>query len=919
MKKANYLIPILLSILTVIPFASCKKEKKFHIGISQCSDDDWRAKMNAEIRLEAMLHNEVDVDIVSADDSNEKQIEDIKKMVADGCDLIMVAPNEAAPLTPIVKEVYDKGIPVIIFDRSVNGNSYTAYIGVDNKGLGEQAAKYAGQIIDKDTPVIEIYGRPGSTPAEDRHSGFAKYYSENGGKILASVPGNWNKEDATAVVDSLLKQYPETGLIFAHNDRMAIGASEVAKAMGRNDIKIIGIDAAPNIGIRAVADSVIDATFLYPTEGHRLVQVALQVLNGEKVDKTIMLPTTTSVVDHSNAGILLSQNDILVEETSKIEQLKTEINNFWEVHSAQTFLFYSCVIILLLVCVLCFMLLRAYWAHKRHQAQLMEQNGLLERERDKQKQLNEKLEEATQSKLVFFTNVSHDLRTPLTLIAEPVRQLANASNLNPKQMSLVRLADKNVKILQRLTNQILDFRKYENGKLEMKVKEVDMRVLMKEWFDSFVSICVKRHIHLNLEPKSGDNPVLLAVDPEMIERVFFNIMSNAVKFTPANGTINVKYEASDTRFTFSIADSGVGISERDLDNIFDRFYQIDRIQPKGSGIGLTLAKAFVEMHDGTIKVDSVVGKGTTFTVELPITHSSPKLDSDIHKSINVEDVDVELDMIETELKFDENKPLILIVDDNEDVLQLVSTLINGDYNVITAASGKQGLKKAVKYVPDLIISDIMMPGMSGLELTQKLKQEVSTSHIPVLLLTACSRDEQQAQGFSSGADAYLAKPFSNEVLQAQIASLIENRKRIKDLWQSVVVKSADGSEKSKRRAKVTQLSVGSNDLDNDFYARFLEIVNNEMGSSDLSVDKVASMMGLERSQFYRKIKAMTNYSPVELIRTLRLKRGRELLTTTEKTISEIAYETGFSTPAYFTKCYREYYGQTPSEVRNTFG
>ncbi len=895
---------ILLTILLTL--FGCHQSKIYKIGVSQCSQDDWRMKMNDEINREIMFHKDAVVEIRSADDNNEKQINDIKYFVKQGFDIIIVSPNEAAALTPIIEEVYKKGIPVVIFDRNINSDTYTARIGVDDEGLGKSAAHYAQYLLGNGAKAIEIFGLRGSTPAEGRHNGFVKEFKSAGGILLASVPGNWNKEDAIPVVDSLLRIYPDVDLIYAHNDRMAIGASEVARRLGRDNIKIIGIDAAPNIGIQAVADSIIDATFLYPTEGYRLIQTALAILKNEPYNRETILPVS-SAVDLSNADILLLQNETLKEETRKMKLLKEQIDDYWEQHSLQTSFFYASVAIIILLFGVGFLLLRAYWQHSRHQKELMSQNKLLEEERDKQKLLNEQLQNATQSKLVFFTNVSHDLRTPLTLISEPVAQLASANNLTPQQHTLIKIADKNVRILQRLINQILDFRKYENGKLNIKLSEVDFNKSIRDWLESFYAVARKRDIKLNLAGPSTDKPLPLAIDAEKIERVFFNLLSNAFKYTPDNGTITVSYDCDGKTLTFKVADTGEGISERDLGNIFDRFYQVDRIHPKGSGIGLSLAKAFVELHDGTISVDSTLNKGSVFTVTLPVRHIA-ETTVDVGKIIEDRDVEAELEIIDANITFDANKPIVLIIDDNKDIQMLVGELLNSDYNIITASNGKDGVRLAAKYVPDLIICDVMMPVMDGLECCRRIKNELSTSHIPVLMLTACSMDEQRAQGYDSGADGYLSKPFNSTVLKSRCSSLIANRKRIKELGLSSPILK-DGKTSS---AKFNP----TEDIDNEFYSRFLDIFQEEIGNANLNIDTIASKMGLERSQFYRKIKSLTNYAPVELIRRLRLQRGRILLTTTEKTISEIAYEIGFSTPAYFTKCYRDAYGETPTDVRN---
>lgn len=778
-RLLSYIIPFAVLLL----LTGCTDSKIYKIGVSQCSQDDWRMKMNDEINREIMFHEDAVVEIRSADDSSAKQIEDIKYFVDNDFDIIIVSPNEAAALTPIIKEVYQQGVPVVIFDRNINGDTYTARIGVDDEGLGRSAAHYALHLLGKGANAIEIFGLKGSTPAEGRHNGFAREFEGNGGVLLASVPGNWNKEDAMPVVDSLLRLYPDVDLIYAHNDRMAIGASEVAHQLGRDSIRIIGIDAAPNIGIRAVADSVIDATFLYPTEGHRLIQTALAILKKEPYKKETILPVS-SAVDLSNADILLLQNETLKEETRKMKLLKAQVDDYWAQHSSQTSLFYASIAIIILLFGVGFLLLRAYWQRSKHQKELMAQNKLLEEERDKQRSLNEQLQAATQSKLIFFTNVSHDLRTPLTLISEPVAQLAEADNLTPQQHTLIKIANKNVKILQRLINQILDFRKYENGKLNLRLTEIDFNQAIHDWTESFHSVARKRDIKLTLETPEACAPMPIAVDAEKIERVFFNLLSNAFKYTPDNGSITASYEYDNNCLTFRVADTGEGISERDLGNIFDRFYQVDRIHPKGSGIGLSLAKAFIELHDGTISVESTLNKGSVFTVTVPVRHVAETAITP-EKAIGDGDVETELDdNVESNPSFDPDKPIVLVIDDNRDIQKLVGEILGTDYNIITASNGKEGVRMAARYVPDLIVCDVMMPVMDGLECCRHIKNEVSTSHIPVLMLTACSMDEQRVQGYDSGADGYLSKPFNSSVLRSRCSSLIVNRKRIKDLWLS---------------------------------------------------------------------------------------------------------------------------------------
>lgn len=897
-------IYILLALVLVC--AGCREQKQYRIGVSQYSSDDWRQKMNAEIERELMFHPEAQVEIRSAEDDNARQIADIRYFADNGFDIIIAAPNEAEALTPVIGEIYNKGIPVIIFDRNINSPHYTARIGADDEGLGRLAARYAFAHLPQNPKAIEIYGLKGATPAMGRHKGFVDEFAKGGGELLATAYGDWNQDDAERVTDSLLTLYPDVNLIYAHNDRMAIGGSHVARRHGRDGIMTIGIDAAPTIGIQAVADSVIDATFFYPTEGDRLIRTALAILKGDPYQKLQIIPASPAV-DRSNASLLLRQNEEINDETAKLGMLKTQLDDYYARHSMQTTLMWASLGILVLLCMVLFLLLRAFWQRKRTQAVLQRQNQLLEQERDRQKELNAQLEEATQSKLTFFTNVSHDLRTPLTLIAEPVRQLSSAPNLTAPQKTLITLASKNIGILMRLINTILDFRRYERGKLELHRQMADVSGLVREWAESFRSLAQSKRITLNIDVP--DTQTMIAVDTEKLERIVFNLVSNAFKYTPAGGRVTVCLKTDDTSLTLSVADTGRGISAEDLPHIFDRFFQTDRVHPQGSGIGLALVKAFAELHGGHVSATSEgKDRGTTLTVTLPITQevelSEPAKPSPAPKAPEMPVITA------APQEISDDKPILLVIDDNEDIRTLLQTLLSAEYNVITATGGEAGLKAAAAYVPDLIICDVMMPGMDGYQCTRRLKEDVATSHIPVLLLTACSMDEQRTEGYRCGADGYLSKPFDAEMLRARCASLIANRKRIQTQKPS---QSPKELAELKRRTEAAAAT--GQDIDDAFYQRFITIFDRDIADAEAGVDHFAAELGLGHSQFYRKIKALTGYSPVELMRRLRLERARTMLADTDRTVSEISYAVGFSTPAYFTKCYREQYGQTPTEAR----
>lgn len=900
----------LFFILSAVAIVGCSRpETTYRVGVSQCSNDDWRRKMNGELLREAMLCDGLQVEIRSADDSNERQIADIRYYIDNGFDAIIVAPNEAEALTPVIHEAYRQGIPVVVFDRSTTDTVYTAFRGADNRAIGRTAAEIARRWLGDSLRVLELYGLPGSRPAVDRGGGFHDAMGEAGfEERIISAPGRWNYDDAFRSADSVFALHRDINLVFAHNDRMAMAARAAADRYGMSAVKIIGVDAAPEIGIRAVADSVIDATMLYPTQGADILQTALAILRGEPFVKD-SLYFSAAPVDLGSAEMLLRQNEALIDETQKLDTLKDMVDAFWDRHSAQTTLLYVAITALVLLICIIFMLLRTYWTHVRHQAALEEKNRQLEQSAAEIRSLYDQYQEAMQSKLVFFTNVSHDLRTPLTLISDPVSRLLEAENLTPGQHTLMRLADKNVRILQRLINQILDFRKYENGKLELNLVEVDLRKEVGDWAESFRMAAVKRHIRFAIDMPDAVN-TSIALDIERFQRVFFNLISNAFKFTPPNGRVSVGFTFTDDTMVMRVADTGKGMSPESVGHIFERFYQVESISPEGSGIGLAVTKAFVELHGGTISVESREGDGTVFTVMIPRRHVA---------SVGAaRDIDVQLPAVAaSELEtvdtvgqeIGDNATTVLVIDDNEDIRTLLKTLLQDRYTVLLASGGAQGIRLAVRYVPDLIICDVMMPGIDGMETCRRIKEEPITSHIPVLMLTACSMDEQRVEGYRCGADAYISKPFDSRVLLARCEALIENRRRVFDYI------AAETGQKTVKQTAAPAAVVAATGIDDEFYQRFVGIVEQDLSDSALSVEDIAGRLGLSRVQFYRKIKAITNYSPAEMVRILRLRHAEKLLKTTSQTVSEISYAVGFSSPSYFSKCYKDYFGQSPTDLR----
>lgn len=902
----NYLLLSILCLAGIL--MSCtQKHTRYRIGVSQCSDDEWRHKMNNEIVREALFYDGVDVEIRTAKDNNRNQIADIKYFIDKKVDLLIVAPNEAAAITPVVEKAYRQGIPVVVIDRKILSDKYTAFVGADNYEIGKDVGQYILNRLHRKGKVLEITGLEGSTPAMERHKGLTDVLKEEPGiEITASVDGAWLQSVAGEKMDSVFQTNKNIDLVFAQNDRMAIGAYLSARQQQlEKEMLFVGIDALPGkeYGVEQVIGGVLDATFIYPTGGDKVMQVAMDILENRPYERDNKL--STALVDKTNARVMQLQTDHITEQDGKIERLNNQVNEYLSRYSAQTMFLYACLIILLLFATLLAIIVRAYWTKNRMNMELSRQKKKLEEQRDQLISLSKQLEEATHAKLVFFTNVSHDFRTPLTLVADPVEQLLEDKSLTSKQQSLLKVVHKNVNILLRLVNQILDFRKYENGKLELVRTNMNLQAQLQEWSHSFQTLALKKHIHFALNVTDADHPTdyLMALDAEKMERIYFNLLSNAFKFTPENGSITVTLstltkEDGGKYARMIIADTGTGISAQHIRHIFDRFYQID-VSHAGSGIGLALVKAFVELHGGVIAVDSAEDKGTVFTVDIPMivlekTSAGPIQEPHITQQTVVE----ELEEVETEeLAPDENKECILIIDDNADVRDYVKSLLKEDYTVIEAADGRAGLKKAMKYVPDAIVCDVMMPVMDGLECCRKLKTELQTSHIPVMLLTACSLDEQRIQGFECGADSYISKPFNSKLLLVRLRNLIDNHKRLKQFFGD----------------KTTLSKESVSEVDKGFADRFRKLIEENLADSELSVEDLGSKMGLSRVQLYRKIKALTNYSPNELLRIARLKKAASLLASSDKTISEITYEVGFTSPSYFTKCYKEYFGESPTD------
>lgn len=510
---------------------------------------------------------------------------------------------------------------------------------------------------------------------------------------------------------------------------------------------------------------------------------------------------------------------------------------------------------------------------------------------------NKELQELDELKSNFFANISHEFRTPLTLIKGPIEHLEQ----NPDEQ----LEREDIKMIRRntnkvlgLVNQLLELSKIDQGKLQLEPTEGDVYKCLRAAASSFNSHAAQRHMDYRVRiPKET---LWAAYDRDKLEKVVYNLLSNAFKFSEDEEMVAFAAHYENDELTIQVSDSGKGISEDKLPFIFDRFYQVDHSSTKesgGSGIGLSLSKDLIELMDGTITVSSEAGKGTFFKVQLPLERIKTRQTKPIEKF--AEEAPIQTKPFQLSRTDKRNVSEILLVEDNEDMRQFIKGQLLKEYRVLEAINGEIGLEKAISKVPDLIITDLMMPKMDGIELCKQLKTDVRTSHVPVIMLTARAGVENKIEGLETGADDYLTKPFDAKELMVRIKNLIAQRKRLRDHY---------GSSDS----LVSPEKVSTTSLDKKFLENVLHLLENEHSNVEFGVPQMQKALAMSKTQLHRKLKALTNESPGELLRNFRLKRAAQLLSQDADTVTQVAYQVGFNNLSYFAKCFKEMYGVSPS-------
>lgn len=932
MKRKLHLI---IYVAIIVLLTGCaQKPRKFVIGVSQCSEDIWRDKLNDELKMGEYLNDSLIVKLASSNDDNVLQNKQVNQFIDEGVDLLIISPNQLSAISKAVERAYDKGIPVILYDRKTNSDKYTAFIGCDNYTIGKSMGTFIAQQLQGKGRIVEISGLEGSSPALERHRGFMDAIKPYPGlQVVASEGGNWKEEGGIQAMKRILKQTQDFDYVFAHNDRLAWGAYVAARQMRvKRNYKYTGVDgmATEGGGLELVRDGIFEASYLYPTKGDEVIALAMKILKHQPYERDNYL--STSIITQANAALTLMEARDAERQTRNLKTLHKQVDQYLSDYNSQKIMLIGLCLFLFVCLAAAALIFRGYLIKVKLNETLAKTNGELKRlnvelgeKNEELKRLNEEVLELTHSRLVFFTNISHELRTPLTLIADPVEMLLEDSGIKGKSRELLKMVQRNALALQQLVSNILDFRKIQNGKMELKLYRFDIVKTLTMWVGDFQLTAERKQIRLHLDVDDLKGSHEMIADQDKISRIVFNLLSNALKYTPAGGEIFVSLKDEGANLRLDVKDTGKGISQDEADKIFERFFQA-KGAASGTGIGLALVKSFVELHHGVARVESELGKGSDFIVVIPreqegdsqVIHNDVDIvDNSVNASASagknvvdesvlqyIDDGDRSRGRVQRLVSENTNRPTVLVIDDNTDIRQYERTLLQDEYVVLEAADGKEGLAVALKEVPDLVICDVMMPVMDGLELTEQLKTNTATSHIPVIMLTAKNLEEHRAEGYEHGADSYITKPFHSKVLLARIENLLRQRQLLKNLYQ--------GTKEAEKEISEAHLE----DRDKQFLKQLQAIIQKNISDSEFGVEDMGQQIGLSRVQLYRKVKAMTGSSVVDLLRKARLAKARRLLETRSMSVSEVAYEVGFSAPSYFTKCFKEEYGMLPGDVGN---
>ncbi len=874
----------------------------YKIGFSQCSHDPWRDVMNSEMARELAFHRDIKFEIAESYNDNAKQIQQIRDFVNQKVDLLIVSPNESKPLKPVIEEAFRAGVPIILIDRKIDSELYTAFIGADNYELGKTAGKYIASQIKGQGNIIAINMKMLISPAIERDKGFKDAVAASSNlKIVEAF-----EPDSTASIynnfPNILRRHPEANIVFGQTDLLAEHAQKVVQKEGRTKkMFFMGVDGIPVTGgIQQVKTGVLNATLLYPTGGAEAIELAVKILKKQPFDRENKLFST--VIDADNVDILLAQFKKVKDQQTDIERQETKIQDLNKTYSTQRNRLYFTsalsLIVIVLGAILFFLLREKQLSNKI----LEEQNHAILAQKNEIEKVSLIAKEATEEKLRFYSYISHEFRTPLSLILTPTEDLLNRKTFDTKDTRYtLQFIRKNANRLLRLVDQFLELRKFDAGKMVLEAHEADLVAFVKDIVSDFNIKAKSMNIDLQFICPFETLPFWF--DAEKLDKVLFNIISNAFKYTPKGGLIHISLLKNVDKIDILIADNGIGMSEEERQHAFDLFYRGNQNISLGTGLGLALSAEFVNLHKGKIQLASEQGKGTTFRVILPFLEQSEMALATSSKATTTPHFNHYIEEFVSERNAPNTPPqyldtTLVLIEDNPDLSDFLKQKLEKQYTIVTSITAEQGWDLILENIPDVIISDVMLPNMDGFALTQKVKNDFRTSHIPVILLTAKGQIENQIEGTKAGADVYITKPFNQQLLEERIKGMIENRDRMRRRFSGEIT---NPSQVPKNERK--------------FLVEFESLIEKHIQDSTLSVEKLSHALGMSRVQLFRKISALTNKNVTDYIAEFKLQKAKALLKDTEKTIAEIAYETGFNNPSYFTTFFKQKTQQTPSEWR----
>ena len=891
-------------------FLGCKNDigsNKLKIGFSQgLGNHPWREAMNHSMKIQASLYSDIDLRILKAEGSIKKQTEDIQKMIDDKNDVIIISPIDSKSLIPIIEKAYVKNIPVILLDRKIDSDKYTTYIGADNVEIGKEAAKYIISDSKSEKKIIEIKGDDNSSPSIERSKGFQevikKQYDLHLIKSFKGLPTD-------SLQNTLLNLKNQNLYIFAFNDELAPQAWQAARNIGmEKEIKFVGVDGlnTKDGGIQLVMDGKLNATLLYPSGAAEAIETAIKIHKGNTVPKRIQLSTT--IIDRFNAEIMKNQFDRILEQQSTIENQVKAISKTNKLYTSQNVLLrWSIVLLTMMLCSVAYCIYLIYTIKFKNK-QLTLINEKITIQRNQIEKIATELKKNNEMRVNFFTGISHEFKTPLTLIQSSVDSLKDIEKSKGNKSSYeLEMINKNSNRLLRLIENLLDFRKVENKTFNLRVSKTNIYNFSYALYRDFENEAKKRNI--KFEIICNNKNLDLYIDRNLMDKTYFNLLSNAFKFTPDNGKITISIVEKGNEVSIHFKDNGIGIPENELKNVFQPYFKGSNNRKNSSGIGLHLSKEFIELHLGKIEVKSF--QGTEFIIRLFKGNKHFNEDQIIKEPDLTEATLIEKDHYissETEVLESTNKGepkyTLLLIEDNKDLSQFLKNKLQNDYEIIIS-DGTDAIEIALEEIPDIIICDVNLPDKSGFEICEILKNDLRTSHIPSIILTAMDSQESYIKGLKSGVDLYLTKPFSYPILIQSLKTLLYNREKLRYYYTNNI-----------NRVSGTK-SFGN--LEQQFVSNLNKNIENNIDNPNFSVENLAESLNVSRVQLYRKVKAIFNENVSDYINNFRLEQSRNMLQDSELTISEIAYKNGFSSPNYFSTVFKNKYGISPNTFRKSVG